>query len=82
MTSHEKVIIYIRLLDEGVPVARPTQAEIIGENLFRVLATEKYDPEDEVWEFIPGTIVRCEKRSGDGKEALLAVQKLDINLYG
>jgi hypothetical protein len=49
--------IYIPLLGEGTPVVRPTQGEIVNENLFRVLPTENYDPEDEQWMFLPGTLV-------------------------
>jgi hypothetical protein len=74
MEPSTKVVIYVRLLDEGVPVARPTYGEVIRDNIFRVLPTENYNPEDETWEFPPGTIVRCERKvSPDGEEALLAV---------
>jgi hypothetical protein len=74
MNQSYKVIIYVQLLNEGVPVARPTYGERIDDNLFRVLPTDNYDPEDETWEFPPNTIVRCERRgSPEGKEVLLAV---------
>lgn len=70
----EKTVIYIRLLDEGVPVTRPTCAEILGGNIFCILPTKNYDSGDETWEFTPGMVVRCEKRkSPEGKEALVAV---------
>jgi hypothetical protein len=72
--SSDRVLIFIRLLDEGVPVARPTYGEVIGDNIFRVLPTENYDPEDETWEFPPGSIVQCERKIGPGgEEGLLAV---------
>lgn len=51
--------IYIRLLDEGTTVYRPTGAEELGDGIYRVLATPDYDTEDETWEFPPGTLVRC-----------------------
>jgi hypothetical protein len=79
MKSSDKVIIYIRLLDEGVPVARPTYGEAIEDNIFRVLPTKNYNPDDETWEFPPGTVVRCERKiSPDGREALLAVAIYNI----
>jgi hypothetical protein len=71
-----KIVIYIRLLDEGTRTARPTYGEIVEENIVRVLPTENYDPDDEVWEFTPDTIVRCEKEIWGGKEILLAVEKI------
>jgi hypothetical protein len=46
----------------------------LGENRYQVLPTEKYDPEDETWEFLPGSIVQCEEREYEGKKFLLAVK--------
>ncbi len=65
--------IYIRLLNEGVEVFRPTSAEEVGDSGFRVLATTPYDPDDEEWEFPPGSIVTCAKRKLEGAEVLVAV---------
>lgn len=66
--------IYIRLLDEGTEVFRPTTAEALGQRLFKVLPTPHYNPEDEKWEFVPGSVVECEKRTLDGEEVLVAVR--------
>jgi hypothetical protein len=52
--------IYVYLLNEGVDVWRPTTGQRVGDNVYRILPTEKYDPEGEEWEFPPGSIVRCE----------------------
>ena len=74
----DKVLIYIPLVDEGTDVARPTYAEVLGGNIFRVLPSEKYDPNNEKWKFPPGTIVKCEKkimRDTEAKEVLLAIDK-------
>lgn len=65
--------IYIRLLDEGTEVFRPTSAEPVGA-LFKVLPTSNYDPQDEKWEFVPGSVVKCEKRKLQGDEVLVAVK--------
>ena len=67
------VQIHIRLLHEGTECSRATQALELGNGLFKVLPTSNYDPEDEVWEFPPDSIVRSEIRWSGGKEFLLAV---------
>jgi hypothetical protein len=64
--------IYIPLLDEGLPVVRPTKGTKIGTTEFLVLATPDYDPETEHWEFPPGSIVQCVKEYRDGDEILVA----------
>lgn len=81
MTQHPKREIYISLLEEGSPVARPTQAEEFGNGIYRVLTpVEGYNPEDEVWEFPPGSIVKCKMvESAFGTTMLLAVEKASIS---
>lgn len=73
-SSIDKVRLFIRLLDEGTEVSRPTEALDLGNGLFEVLATPAYNPADEVWEFPPGSIVRTEKRHSAEGEYLLAVK--------
>jgi hypothetical protein len=65
---------YVGLLDEGTPTSRPTQAERIGNDLFKLLPTPDYDPNDEHWEFPPGAVVRAKTMEHAGKEYLLAVR--------
>jgi hypothetical protein len=66
----EPVQIHIRLLDEAVPVWRPVDAEHVGGDQYRVLGPI---PEDEVWEFQPGEVVRCHLQSfADNKTGLTA----------
>lgn len=67
--------IYVQLLDEGsVEVFRPVQAAVIGENTYKILGFEDYDPETETWEFLPGTIVSGEwVESVKGGQFLMAV---------
>lgn len=57
----ELVEIYVALLDEGIDVFRPVQAVVIGENKYRLLGLDQYDPDDEIWEFPPGSIVSGKK---------------------
>ena len=68
-------IIYIQLLDEGTKVYRPVPACEIENNIYEVGGFEIYDPEDEVWEFIPGTHVLVEKQNLDGENVLVAIQE-------
>lgn len=56
----ERVTVYVRLLDEGVPVLRPVPAVALSPGICRLERTDDYDPQDETWEFLPGTSVRCE----------------------
>jgi hypothetical protein len=65
-------VIYIPLLDEGTEVVRPTLGVPVGGNLYRVLATPTYNPDDEHWKFPPGSIVRCFPEMRDGDEVLVA----------
>ena len=76
-TSDQTVTVYIRLLDEGTPTSRPTKAVQVGTDSFKLLATPNYDPEDEHWEFLPGSVVRCETPEHDGGRYLLAVRLSD-----
>ncbi len=67
-------MIYIRLLDEGTEAFRPTLAEPVGRGVFKVLPTSDYDPQDEKWEFTPGSLVECKKRKLEGEDVLVAVK--------
>lgn len=52
--------VYVRLLDEGTDVFRPTEAKKLADEAYRLMPSLGYDPEDEKWEYLPGQIVRCE----------------------
>jgi hypothetical protein len=69
-----RVKLFVYLLEEGTDVWRPTEAVPIGDGLFKILPTPEYDPEDEVWEFPPGSIVRCETRQDDSGQYIVAVK--------
>jgi hypothetical protein len=67
--------IYVILLEEGTSTMRPTEAEDLGDGLFRLLPTPDYDPEDEVWEFEPQTIVYGQDSvTSDGERILKAIR--------
>jgi hypothetical protein len=67
--------IYIQLLNEGTKVYRPVSAFEIGNNVYEVQDREIYNPDDEVWEFIPGTFVIVEEQNHDGEIILVAIKE-------
>jgi len=69
-----RVKLFVYLLEEGMDVWRPTETVAIGDGLFKILPTPEYDPEDEVWEFPPGSSGRCETRQNDSGEYIVAVK--------
>ena len=75
MDSHTCTI-YIPLLEEGTSVVRPTTAALLGGDVFRVLPTPDYDPDDETWQYPPGAIVRCTHEVKDGEEILVACARV------
>lgn len=64
----------MQLLGEGTTVFRPVPAELLPSGLVRLIAPEDYDPEDEAWEFAPGSMVRVEPRRFEAGEVLVAVE--------
>ncbi len=68
-----KNIIYIKLLNEGSVAYRPVDAIAISENIYELKGNDIYDPEDEEWEFSPGTLVIVEERMLSEKSVLIAV---------
>jgi hypothetical protein len=69
--------IYIALLDEGTDVWRPTPAKKLADSTYLVLKPSDYDPEDENWQFPPGSTVVCEPRSTSQGVLLTAVRLKD-----
>jgi hypothetical protein len=66
--------IYVALLDEGIDVWRPVEAQKVSPDSY-LIVDQDYDPRIERWEFEPGTIVRCRKESRDGRAILVATEK-------
>lgn len=58
----ETCLVYVRLLGEGTVVFRPVKAVFLGPCEYKILPLDDYDPEEEEWEFAPGTFVRTERR--------------------
>jgi len=68
-----RVEICVKLLDEGTPSLRVTQAVVLGNGLFELLPPKDYDPHDRRWEFQPGSIVRGTQTRRGNASCLLAV---------
>ena len=49
----------------------------MGDDIYQVEGEEIYDPDDEEWEFLPGTEVRVEQKEFEGKKVLVATDKKD-----
>ena len=64
--KHSIVTIYVSLLDEGISLWRPVQAEHFHDKVYRI-APQPYDRATESWQFEPGDTVLCENvESADG----------------
>lgn len=73
MANLDTIDIYVRLLEEGTPTIRSTKAVVLGKGFFKLLPTDHYDPEDEVWEFLPGDTVSARpSKIGSDEIVLLA----------
>ena len=77
MKNTETVMIYVELLEEGTPTLRGTQAIPLGNDLYKLLPTSNYDPENEIWAFLPGSIVHGEIKVNFDENLLVAVEKAD-----
>lgn len=71
--------IYVRLLNEGLDVWRPAPAWKIGQRTYIVLRPETYEPDDEQWEFLPGSAVECDTRELSGGASLVATRAAELN---
>jgi hypothetical protein len=65
--------IYVALLNEGTAVWRPVAAEALGSGLYRIVSPDP-DPNNEVWEYKSGQVVRCIRQTLSGGEVLVAVE--------
>jgi hypothetical protein len=75
--SEDIVEIHVMLLNEGVTTAKSVMARALANGNYKILRPDDYDPEDEEWEFVPGTIVHCEWQPKGWQEPLLmAVERV------
>lgn len=74
MQSGETVLVYVKLLDEGVEVYRPTPSTRLSDRLARLSIPTDYDS-DERWEFEPGSVVALGRRVFDGEDVFVALHR-------
>ncbi len=70
--STDSVRIYVPLLDEGTDVFRPATGVFVGPDTVRIEKPDDYDPDDETWEFPPGSEVVCVAEFRGGAQMLVA----------
>jgi hypothetical protein len=70
----ESETVYVGLLDEGVEVWRPVASTRLADGMYRLTDDA---PDDECWEFPPGSIVVAEERNLDGGPTLVALRLAD-----
>ena len=70
-TISDTETVYVRLLEEGVDVWRPVPAVWLGGDVFEL--SDAPIPEDEVWEFAPGSRVIVKIRQGAPDDYPVAV---------
>ena len=67
--------VWVTLLEEGTDTIRRTDAIDLVDGKVELLPIN-YDPEDEIWEFPPHSIVKIKKsKDFHGREVLLAYEK-------
>ena len=67
--------IYVPLLDEGTDVWRPTSAEHMKDDIYRIV---EEGPADERWKFSRGQCVRCRHQDLSGSRCLVAYENATI----
>jgi hypothetical protein len=72
MSETDVANIHVELLDEGTQVWRPAKARRLANDLYQLLGPV---PEDEVWAFQPGDVVRCRRQTfADGTAGPVAYE--------
>jgi hypothetical protein len=70
-----KQMIYVALLDEGIPCWRPVEAIHKRDDIFTIIG-KNLNPEDEHWEFSCGEDVHCQSYApSEGVTRLTAYAK-------
>jgi hypothetical protein len=59
--------IYVALLDEGIDVWRPVEAQRLSPDTW-LIVEQDYDADVERWEFEAGPAVRCRKGNRNGRQ--------------
>ena len=75
VASQDRVVtVWMPLLDEGVDVWRPVDAEALPSGLYRIRSVNE-QPNDERWAFNAGDVVVCQHRHLSDGETLVVVRR-------
>jgi hypothetical protein len=76
VASQDRVVtVWMPLLDEGVDVWRPVEAEALPSGWYRIKSINE-QPEDEKWAFEAGDVVACQHRQlADGNRLVVVGQR-------
>jgi hypothetical protein len=69
------ITVYVRLLGEGTEVFRPVPAIPVADSRYTLQGDEIFQPDDENWEFAPGSTVIAQSCVLSGATVLVAVAK-------
>lgn len=75
LASEVSTTVYVKLLDEGTDVWRPVPAQRLAPKLCRLTDDPTQKPDDEVWQFELGAVVRCEYRTLSEGNCLVAIEQ-------
>jgi hypothetical protein len=64
--------VFVPLLNEGTCVLRQVNAIPRGDMRFKLIEPADYDPDEEEWEFVPGSEVHCRTELHAGREIVVA----------
>ncbi len=67
-----EAVIYLNLVGEGLNVLRTVRAENLGRDYYRIADIM---PEGEQWEFTPGQVVKCRKKSLSNGKHMVAYEE-------
>jgi len=67
-----EAVIYLNLVGEGLNVLRTVRAENLGRDYYRIADVM---PEGEQWEFTPGQVVKCRKKSLSNGKHMVAYEE-------
>lgn len=70
--SGKETSIFVNLTGEGLNLLRSVRAEHLGRDYYRIIDTM---PTDETWEYLPGTVVRCRKKTLSSGKAMVAFEE-------
>jgi len=73
----QKTQIHIALLDEGTSTWKTVEAIEVESGFYKIVSVNE-EPDDELWEYQTGDVVRCKKKKfSDGTIGLVATEGVD-----